>query len=253
VARAASFRLSAYDSIGSTSTEAMQAARQGDGGRHWFFTTEQTSGRGRRGRTWIAPRGNMAASVLLLTRQPPVVAASLGFVAGLALTDALTPLLPVHEAGRLKLKWPNDVLMDGAKLAGILLEAEPHPNGSLAVVVGIGVNVVAAPTDLPYPATSLAQQGIRLNAEALVERLADAFAPLLDLWNEGRGLPPLLEIWRDRAAGMGQTITVTLGSQVIEGIFETIDASGCLVIRDAAGARRNIAAGDVHLGSSQAR
>lgn len=247
-AAAAGYRLTVLEAAGSTNDVAMAAARSGDAGRHWFVTTRQTAGRGRRGRTWIAPDGNLAASLLIPTRLEPPQAATLGFVAGLALTEALDGCFPVG-AGRVALKWPNDVLLDGAKLAGILLEAEKLPAGGLAVVVGIGVNVVAAPADLPYPATALAEHGGRAGAEALFERLSAAWAPLHALWNEARGLQPILSAWRARAAGIGQPVRVALGGTVIDGIFETIDTQGCLVIRDAAGARRTIAAGDVHMGA----
>lgn len=245
---AAGYRLTAFEAVGSTNSAAMQAARVGDPGRHWFVTTRQTAGRGRRGRAWVAPDGNLAASLLIPTQLAPVQAATLGFVAGLALMDALDGCFPVGSE-RLKLKWPNDVLLNGAKLAGILLEAEKTPGGALGVVIGIGVNVVAAPTDLPYPATALADHGVRLAAEALFERLSAAWVDLHGLWNEAKGLKPILAAWQSRAAGIGKPVRVQLADAVIDGIFETIDAEGCLVLRDAAGARRKIAAGDVHMGA----
>lgn len=245
---AAGYRLTVFDAIGSTNSAAMEAARAGDPGRHWFVTTKQTAGRGRRGRAWVAPDGNLAASVLVTTKLQPAKAATVGFVAGLALIEALDGFFSVGS-GRVALKWPNDVLLDGAKLAGILLEAETNRDGDLAVVVGIGVNVVAAPPDLPYPATALAEHGVRAGAETLFERLSGAWVALHTLWNEGRGLPPILTAWQARAAGIGLPVRVALGGETIDGIFETIDAEGCLVLRDAAGARRTIAAGDVHMGT----
>lgn len=245
---AAGYRVTAFEAIDSTNNAAMAAARAGDAGRHWFVTTRQTAGRGRRGRAWVAPDGNLAASLLVPTELPPAGAATLGFVAGLALIEALDGCFPVGS-GRVALKWPNDALLDGAKLAGILLEAEAMPGGGLAVVIGIGVNVVAAPADLPYPATALADHGVRVGAEALFERLSGAWVELHRLWNEARGLKPILAAWQGRAAGIGLPVRVALGGETIDGIFETIDAEGCLVLRDAAGARRKIAAGDVHMGT----
>lgn len=172
--RAASrgYRLLAYDTIGSTSSEAGEAARRGDVGDVWVVAHRQTSGRGRRGRAWESPEGNLATSLLVVPEADPTVTATLGFVAGVALEDALSRVatgLTLRTGidgadgprSRVALKWPNDVLADGAKLAGILLEAHKRPDGSLAVVAGFGVNVVAAPEGLPYPATSLAGLGLR--------------------------------------------------------------------------------------------
>jgi BirA family biotin operon repressor/biotin-[acetyl-CoA-carboxylase] ligase len=243
---AAGYRLTVHDAIDSTNNAARDAGRAGDPGPHWFVTTRQTGGRGRRGRAWIAPDGNLAASLLIPTALPPVRAATLGFVAGLALIEALDGFFPVGSE-RLKLKWPNDVLLDGGKLVGILLEAERIADGSLNVVIGIGVNVVAAPADLPYLATALVPAGARASAESVFERLSTSWAKLYQVWDEGRGLAPLLAAWRQRAAGVGQPIRVVLGDETIEGIFETIDTQGCLVLTNAAGARRTIAAGDVQL------
>src|SRR5437870_11652804 len=118
----AGYRLAAFGQTGSTNSEAMQAARAGERGPMWFVTTEQTAGRGRRHRPWIAPRGNLASSILEVMDVPPPVAATLGFAAGLALVAALRSA-GSNEA-RFALKWPNDVMADGEKLAGILLEAE---------------------------------------------------------------------------------------------------------------------------------
>src|ERR1700754_377437 len=157
----AGYRLAAFDTIGSTNAEALSRARDGECGPIWFVTSEQTAGRGRRNRAWIAPRGNLASSILEVTDVTPAVAATLGFAAGLSL-DAAVRAVSVEAAlraggadpFRFGLKWPNDVLAAGQKLTGILLEAEAVPAG-LAVVVGIGTNVIAAPEGTLTPATSL--------------------------------------------------------------------------------------------------
>ena len=163
----AGYRLAAFDSIGSTNAEALSRARDGERGPIWFVTSQQTAGRGRRHRPWIAPRGNLASSVLEVIEVSPAVAATLGFAAGLALEVALQKVsveASLRSAGsdhmKFSLKWPNDVLAGGQKLAGILLEAEAVANDRLAVVVGIGTNVVAAPEGTPTPATSLAALGV---------------------------------------------------------------------------------------------
>ena len=179
----AGYRLAAFDRIGSTNAEAIERAREGERGPTWFVTTEQTAGRGRRHRPWIAPRGNLASSILEVLDVPPAIAATLGFAAGLALEAALRRVsieASLRSAGsddmKFSLKWPNDVLAGRQKLAGILLEAEAVAGGGLAVVVGIGTNVVAFPEGTPTPATSLAALGIQIGAEELFSELSDAWA-----------------------------------------------------------------------------
>ncbi|WEK52725.1 MAG: biotin--[acetyl-CoA-carboxylase] ligase [Candidatus Kaistia colombiensis] len=259
------YRLKSFETVGSTNAEAMAAARAGDPGGCWFVSAHQTQGRGRRGRHWVTPVGNMAASLLVVVPNHPATAATLSFVAGLALDEALRAVAPdlifhigldgLEGAGaagrrdRLRLKWPNDVLLDGAKLAGILLEAEPLPDDRLAVVIGIGVNVVAAPEGLPYPATALAELGVGIDAFRLFEALSDAWASVARVWNGGRGFKSVRRLWLDRAAGLGETVAVRVGEQVFSGVFETIDEEGRLVIRSPDGLVRTIAAGEVHFGT----
>ena len=151
-ATSAGYRLAAFDQIGSTNAEAMARARDGERGPIWFVTTEQTAGRGRRQRPWVAPRGNLASSILEVIDVSPAVAATLGFAAGLALETALQKVsieASLRSAGsdqmKYPLKWPNDVLAGRQKLAGILLEAEAVADHRLAVVVGIGTNVSLRP------------------------------------------------------------------------------------------------------------
>src|SRR3954468_2269041 len=174
----AGHRLAAFESIGSTNAEAMARAREGERGPIWFVTSEQTAGRGRRHRPWIAPRGNLASSILEVMDVSPALAATLGFAAGLALESALRRVsikAPPSSAGsdvmKFSLKWPNDVLAGKEKLAGILLEAEAVAGSRLAVVVGIGTNVVAAPEGTPTTATSLAALGIDIGAAELFTEL----------------------------------------------------------------------------------
>src|SRR6185295_15631909 len=185
-AASAGYRVEAFDQVGSTNVEALARAREGVRGPVWFVTTEQTAGRGRRQRAWIAPRGNLASSVLEVMDVAPAVAATLGFAAGLALDAALRQVsleaaLRSGAAVNFALKWPNDVLAEGKKVSGILLEAEAVPAG-LAVVVGMGTNVVAAPEGTPTPATSLAAFGINIGAEELFATLSDAWAEFRGVW-----------------------------------------------------------------------
>jgi BirA family biotin operon repressor/biotin-[acetyl-CoA-carboxylase] ligase len=258
-AAARGYRLAGFDSIGSTSSEAAEAARRGDVGDIWFAARQQTAGRGRRGRAWESPPGNLAASLLLVPDADPAVTATLGFVAGVALSAALRQVAPelalrtgldgADGAGaRIALKWPNDVLADGAKLAGILLEAHKRPGGRLAIVAGFGVNVVAAPEGLPYPATSLAALGLAVTAEDVFAALADAWVDAIATWDGGRGVPVILERWRRAAAGIGAPVAVSRDGEVVRGIFESIDDAGRLIVRANDNSRIAITAGDVHFG-----
>ena len=263
LARAAGYRLRGHDSIGSTNSEATEAAAAGDPGGIWFAARQQTAGRGRRGRQWESPHGNLAATLLIVPDTDPTVAATLGFVAGVALNRALSALLPgglvrigidgadaLGGSSRIALKWPNDVLADGAKLAGILLEASKLADGRHAVAIGFGVNVVAAPKGLPYPATSLADLGVERSAEQVFDALSDAWVEAFGLWDDGRGVGDVLNRWRHSAAGIGAPVSVRQDGEVVRGIFETIDGAGRLIVRADDNRRIAITAGDVHFGAT---
>src|SRR6202045_3024679 len=256
-ASSAGYRLAAFDQLGSTNAEALARARDGERGPMWFVTTEQTAGRGRRHRPWIAPRGNLASSILEVIDVSPAVAATLGFAAGLALEAALQKVsmeASLRSAGsdhmNYSLKWPNDVLAGRQKLAGILLEAEVVAGDRLAVVVGIGTNVIAAPEATPTPATSLAALGVHIGAEELFAVLSDTWAEFRGIWDHGRGFGEIRRLWLERAAGLGQKVAVHSGGAAVEGTFDTIDETGCLIVRTTDGRRVPISAGDVYFGSA---
>lgn len=253
-ASAAGHRLLDFDTIGSTNAAALAEADAGERGPVWCVSADQTGGRGRRGRPWEARPGNLAASMLVTVDGSAPVAATLGFVAGLALADALEtvagrPLASARAGSGLRLKWPNDVLFDGAKLAGILLEARALPRET-AVVTGMGVNVVSAPEGTPYPATHLQAFAPGVTAERLFAALSDAWADTHAEWQAGGGFAALRERWLARAAGLGSAIAVTIGERTLSGTFETVDAEGHLVVRTADSERRTVAAGEVHFGGA---
>jgi BirA family biotin operon repressor/biotin-[acetyl-CoA-carboxylase] ligase len=257
--RAASegYRLVAFDRIGSTNAAAMAQARGGEPGPMWFVTSEQTAGRGRRHRPWISPRGNLASSILEVIEASPSTTATLGFAAGLALEAALrkvsggaSPRSAGSDHMTFSLKWPNDLLAGRRKLAGILLEAEVTAGDRLAVVVGIGTNVVAAPAGTPTPATSLAALGVQVNAEQLFTELSDCWANYRAIWDCGRGFGEIRRLWLARAAGLGQEVAIQSGGSTQNGIFETIDEMGCMIIRTSGGKQVSISAGDVYFGSA---
>ncbi|MFC0283484.1 biotin--[acetyl-CoA-carboxylase] ligase [Camelimonas abortus] len=247
-AEASGYRLQAHEVVeGSTNTIAMEHARAGGAGGLWVVTTLQRGGRGRRGRVWETPPGNLAASLLVEAACEPALAASIGFVAGLALHEAAARCAPGARAA-LRLKWPNDLLLDGAKLSGMLLESEIMPGGRRFVVVGVGVNVAAAPAGLPYAAAALRAVAPGVTAQSLFEVMSATWIEYFSIWDNGRGMDRIRRLWLERAHGVGGAVAIQYGPEVIRGVFETIDAVGQLVVRTPAGDARTITAGDVHFG-----
>ncbi len=239
------YRLDVLDTVGSTNAVALERALAGEAAPLWIVSDNQVAGRGRRGRVWQAPRGNLAASLLLRPAVALPEAATLGFVAGLAIVEALEAVAP---GARFELKWPNDVLGNRGKLVGILLESVALPGGGYALAVGIGVNVVGHPTDTPYPATNLRALGANCGAAELFLALSDAWTQAHALWRDGRGLGEIRARWLKRAAGLGTPVSVRTENRLVEGLFETIDEECRLVIREHDGTIARIAAGDVHFG-----
>jgi BirA family biotin operon repressor/biotin-[acetyl-CoA-carboxylase] ligase len=238
------FRLAALDSIDSTNAEAARRATAGAPAGTLVWALRQTAGRGRRGRAWSSPAGNLYCSLLLRPAVSPPVAASLGFVAGLALAEAVDSLLPAGR--RSELKWPNDLLVDGRKLSGILLEAAASgPDRLDHLVLGVGVNVASHPEGLPYPATSLAAEGAGADAGATLSAFADRFLPAYRAW-ERDGFPAIRGAWLARARGLGQPIVVRLENAMLDGRFAALDEQGALLLEAADGSRRTVTAGDLH-------
>src|SRR3954466_4517617 len=169
-ASAAGVRLVALDLLPSTNTQALTLAREGERGPLWITAERQSAGRGRRGRTWISEKGNLFASLLLTDPAPAEHWPELSFVAALAVHDAIAELSPTIKP-QLAIKWPNDLLLGGKKLAGLLIEGEGHGEGS-AVAVGIGVNCVSHPPDTDFPATDLAAAGADITPATLFRALS---------------------------------------------------------------------------------
>lgn len=217
------------DTVGSTNAEALTRA-SGNPGRFWLMARAQTAGRGRRGRGWSTATGNFAATLVLPMDRPPGEMALRSFVAALALADALGGA----GAEGLTLKWPNDVLLSGGKVAGILLEATRDH-----LAVGIGVNLQHAPgaeTVEPgaTPPVSLLQSGITLTQDALLDSLAEAWEAR-DSQFRTYGFAPVREAWLSRAARLGETITARTTRDTLTGRFETVDDTGSLVLKTAKG------------------
>ena len=234
------FRIEQVAEIDSTNEACRLRALAGEAAGLVIRADRQTAGRGRRGRSWVSPLGNLHTSILLRPQRPASEAAALGFAAVVAIGDIAEALLP--SGTRVQHKWPNDLLIQGSKASGILLEAQPG-----FVVLGIGVNITSHPADTPYPATDLvAARAAPIAPQALLERLLTAFAPLYDSW-EHEGFAALLPAWRRRAVGLGETIEVRLERETLTGIFRDLEPDGTLRLGLSDGTERRIAAGDVYL------
>lgn len=252
----AGLRRLVLDSVDSTSAEARRRADLGETGPLWIAARRQTAGRGRRGRHWASAEGNLAATLLMPFRGTPAEAARLGFPAALAVADLVADLAP---GAAVTLKWPNDVLLDGRKTAGILLEnfgVRPAPEpaagpggdrGCLAVAIGIGINLAHHPRaeETRWPATSIA--AVTGSAPEFGAALA-GLAVALDAWLgvlDRDGFERIRTAWLGRAARLGAPIEARLARTTLTGRFAGIDADGALVIEAADGTRR-VTAGDVH-------
>jgi len=241
---AAGYRLSAYDTLPSTNTEALALARRGETGPLWVTARQQTEGRGRRGNEWISTPGNLYATLLLCDPAVPDNAPQLSFVAALAVFDAIVDRAAALRE-KLALKWPNDILYGGQKLAGILIEGE-SVDAKLAVAIGIGVNCMHHPVATAYPATDLATAGAALSAEDLFSALSSAMARRIEQWRRGAGFQSIRADWLDRATGIGGAMRVRLPkNREFVGRAEALDDRGRLLLRLNDGTLQTITAGDV--------
>jgi len=237
------YRLIRLATVGSTNDEAKRLAQSGAPEGTLVWALEQTAGRGRRGRPWQSPPGNLYLSLLLRPAVSAGQAAQLGFVAALALGDALEPLIGAGHA--LRFKWPNDVLLDGRKLAGILLESETAAAVAVAfVVIGMGINLAVAPSGTEFPAISLAEAGIRgVSPGVLLDAFAHHFQGWYRRWR-AEGFAPVRLAWLARAGGLGEAVLVRLERATLSGRFLDLDEEGALLLESDQG-RRRIAAGEV--------
>ena len=238
----------AFDEIDSTNAEARRRAEAGEAGPLWITAALQTAGRGRRGRGWETPVGNLAATCLFVTDRTPAEAAQVSFVAALAVFDLARAIAP---AATVALKWPNDLLVEGGKAAGILVESGPRVGGGLWLAVGIGVNLVYAPP----PAPDMVSRPIAFLNVVRSPPTPDVAAPLLSqaferwrsVWDRD-GFAPIALAWTERAHGLHGPCTARLPGETVSGVAEGLDADGALRLRLENGAIRRITAGDVFFG-----
>jgi len=243
-------RLVAKDETGSTNADARALADDGAPGFTLVTASRQTAGRGRRGRRWDSPAGNLYWSILLRPEAawPPL--GTLSMVAALATAEAIDAV--TGAGARLRLKWPNDVLLDGGKVVGLLLEAGRDTRGGDWLVVGIGVNIVfCPPAGGTVPPISLVGAGLTaVPPNDLRDVLADRFLTRFDAWQAG-GLAGLRDAYVDRLHGLGEPIRVRLTDDPADdltGVFESIDGQGTLLLRRPDGSLSRVTAGDVFFG-----
>jgi len=243
------YGLIVFDEIDSTNEEARRRASAGTSGPLWILAHAQTAGRGRRGRSWVSPRGNLMTTLLLDPGCAPSEAARLSFVAAVAVHDTLCSWVP---AGKVRLKWPNDALVDGQKIAGILLETASTGDGQDLswLAIGIGINLVHAPADVGYPATFVNAHGRAPDCLEALETLAAAWDQRFRTLNE-QGFAAIRSAWLARAAGLGAEIEVRLPSETIKGRFETLQDDGALELLLPDGQRRRVTAGEVFFPNAQ--
>jgi BirA family transcriptional regulator, biotin operon repressor / biotin---[acetyl-CoA-carboxylase] ligase len=233
-----------FERLDSTNEEALRQLALGSETPLWIIADEQTQGRGRNGRAWQSPKGNLYASLLLRLGVSASVATQLSFVAALAAYDAIASQLP-QGTGSLRLKWPNDVMLAGAKVAGILIESLAGPGSDrLAAIIGIGINVSSAPAGLDRAAGLLGLDAFA--CAGIFAALTSSFDTWLARWAEGTGFADIREAWLSRAHAPGEAVSVNLYSSTIRGIFRGIDERGALKLETSGGVVITVTAGDIY-------
>jgi BirA family biotin operon repressor/biotin-[acetyl-CoA-carboxylase] ligase len=239
----AGYQLAAYATIGSTNDEALRLAEAGAPAGTVVWARAQSGGRGRSGRPWVSPPGNAYFSLLVRPAVPAAEAASLSFLAAVAVAEAFESLLPPGKA--VTCKWPNDVLVDARKTVGILLQSRLGTSGLVdALVIGIGTNVATKPEGTEWPATSLQAEGAAATVEQVVAAEVAALDRWLARWRQA-GFEAIRQAWLARAHALGQRIRARTGTQELHGIFEGLDPTGALLLAGDDGKRHVISAGEV--------
>jgi BirA family biotin operon repressor/biotin-[acetyl-CoA-carboxylase] ligase len=242
-ALAACHRIEQVPTIGSTNAVLIERAGRGESGPLWLVADRQEQGRGRNARSWSSPEGNLYASLLLTDPAPASHVAELSFVLSLALRDAVLAASGLAESDILSLKWPNDLMAEGRKTAGLLLEGG-QAQGRAFVVAGCGVNIVSHPEGTTHPATNLTAAGFSLDRDRLAVALAEAVARRIAQWSRGENFAAIRAAWLKAAHGLGAILRVNTVAESFEGTFDTIDPAGRLVVVTPTG-NRLVSAGDV--------
>ena len=240
------YRLLRMETVDSTNAEARRRAKAGEPGPLWIWSARQSQGRGRGGREWVSQHGNLFATLLVGVNCPIRVAGQLALVAGIVAFDTIAKLIAYEGRSELLLKWPNDVLLAGEKVAGMLLEnvGSTVENRS-TVLIGTGINLANHPEDLPQPAASLAAYGMMVTPADALEVLAATTHDWLTRWGDGNSFPSIRRAWLDRAGPAGRALRVKINDEEREGVYAGLDADGALRLLTPDGSEHRIAAGDV--------
>ncbi|MZR30504.1 biotin--[acetyl-CoA-carboxylase] ligase [Sneathiella litorea] len=240
------FKLTVLDTVGSTNVEARILAEDGEAEGRVVWAKKQEQGVGRRGRQWSSPEGNLYCSLILRPECDPSSAARLSFLVALAIHQAITKF--VKPEIDVRLKWPNDVLIEGHKSAGILLESKMNPDGLMDyVIVGTGLNIATYPEHTDgLPATSLQKVGADVSVEEMISAYLYAFLDLYKIWKRD-GFAPIREKWLAHATGLGEKITVRLTKETLQGVFSGLNENGALILALDTGERKLISAGEVFI------
>jgi BirA family biotin operon repressor/biotin-[acetyl-CoA-carboxylase] ligase len=236
----------ALDEIDSTNLEAMRRAAAGERGPLWISARRQRSGRGRSGRDWISAPGNLAATLLVSPVCPPAALHQLSLVTGVALHDALTALAPAADVAALRLKWPNDLMIGPAKLAGILVETSTF-HGETVAAIGVGVNVAHAPHVPGRPTARLIDLAPAIMVDELLDPIDCSIARWFETWRGGEGFAAVRKGWLERCVAIGTPIVVHALQVNAFGSFAGIDDDGALLLRDEQRRIHRYTAGDVRL------
>lgn len=237
------YSLVTHERIDSTNEEAKRLAAIGAPAGTLVWAGEQLTGRGRRGRGWTSPPGNLYMSLLLRPGCAPSIACQLNFVTAVALAAAVSGLLP--PGAPVALKWPNDVLVNGAKVSGILLEAAAAADRLIDwLVIGVGVNIASHPADTPYPATGLQREGLRSTPAMVLEAFAERFESWHETWRSA-GFLPVRDRWLAAARGLGEPIEIRLERETLHGRFSDLDETGALMLDMGNRGRRQVTTGDL--------
>jgi BirA family biotin operon repressor/biotin-[acetyl-CoA-carboxylase] ligase len=233
------------EEVGSTNDEAQRRAANGERGPIWIATRRQTAGKGRSGRAWVeASEGNVAATLLFAPGSALAQLPELSLVAGVATYDAVAECLGGQFAGRVELKWPNDVLIDGAKVSGILIESGNYGSETLSLI-GIGINVVSAPPVTDRAVTHLAAHAYAGDAHTVLDALVAHMAHWLSIWSAGTGFSAIRTAWAERAMPLGRTLEIKTQEGPVTGAFAGLDHDGALLIDLPVAGRRRFTFGDV--------
>lgn len=240
------FKLFAFEQIDSTNTEAKRQANQGCANKSVFWASTQSKGRGRKTRSWISDKGNLFVTVLIKDMAPEEQLSQLSIIAAIAIGECIADIAPADCD--IKYKWPNDVLINGRKVVGILLESGLYQD-SRWVAMGTGVNVCSHPPDseVMYPASHLKQHGIQIEVAELLSHYLYKLDAYLTHW-QTKGIVGLIKIWQARMAGLGQRIQVQLTEEKrISGVFTGLSEEGILLLETDSGEVQKIISGDVFL------